>query len=128
MSITDPSALHPAWVERFNAQDLDGIMSFAEPKGTFVPQPGLPVTGSDNLAAQRQFLAFGSSCCRALGPGPAGPRAAAPGRQRLGPGPECSMMVRLPLPGRDHAGSHATRPTLRNASPETIRSTPTRIA
>jgi ketosteroid isomerase-like protein len=59
MNITDPSALHPAWAERFNAQDLDGIMSFAEPNGTFVPQPGLPLTGSDNLAAQRQFLAFG---------------------------------------------------------------------
>lgn len=59
MNITDPSALHPAWVERFNAQDLDGIMSFAEPNGTFAPQPGLALTGADNLAAQRQFLAFG---------------------------------------------------------------------
>jgi ketosteroid isomerase-like protein len=59
MKITDPSALHPAWVERFNAQDLDGMMSFAEPDGTFVPQPGLALTGPDNLAAQRQFLAYG---------------------------------------------------------------------
>ena len=59
MKITDPSALHPAWAERFNAQDLEGLMSFAEPDCIFAPQPGLGLTGAENRAAQQQFLSLG---------------------------------------------------------------------
>jgi ketosteroid isomerase-like protein len=59
MRITDPSALHPAWAERFNAQDLDGLMSFAEPDCIFAPQPSQALTGSESRAAQQQFLSLG---------------------------------------------------------------------
>jgi ketosteroid isomerase-like protein len=59
MKITDPGDVHPAWAEAFNAQDLDGVVSFIEPQGVFAPRPGLALAGEDNLAAQRQFLAMG---------------------------------------------------------------------
>jgi ketosteroid isomerase-like protein len=59
MKITDPGAVHPAWAECFNRQDFDGIAGFMDTNAVFAPQPGLALTGEDNLVAQRQFLAMG---------------------------------------------------------------------
>lgn len=59
MKITDPANVHPAWAECFNRQDFDGMARFMETNAVFAPQPGLALTGEDNLTAQRQFLAMG---------------------------------------------------------------------
>jgi ketosteroid isomerase-like protein len=58
-TITNPVDVHPAWARCFNAGDLDGMMSFVEPGGVFVPSPGVALTGAENTAAQQQFLAMG---------------------------------------------------------------------
>lgn len=55
-NVTD---LHPAWAERFNAGDVDGMLALAEPESAFVPQPGTLVTGEDYQAALSGFLAMG---------------------------------------------------------------------
>lgn len=39
--------LHPAWADRFNAGDLDGMLALAEPNSGFVPQPGTLLRGDD---------------------------------------------------------------------------------
>ena len=58
-TIDNPHELHPAWADRFNAQDLDGMLALAEPDSTFVPQPGAATTGADARGALQQFLSFG---------------------------------------------------------------------
>ena len=57
--INDPSQLHAVWAERFNAQDVDGLLDLCEPGFTFVPHPGAATTGGDARAALEQFLALG---------------------------------------------------------------------
>jgi ketosteroid isomerase-like protein len=59
MSIDDASLVHPAFAERFNAGDLDGIMALAEDDAVFLPQPGVQLTGPAVAAAQQQFMAIG---------------------------------------------------------------------
>jgi ketosteroid isomerase-like protein len=56
--ITDPDDLHPAWAERFNDQDLEGMLALAEPGSVFVPQPGVAVMGGDVAGAIKQFLSL----------------------------------------------------------------------
>lgn len=58
-TITNPTDLHPAWGERFNAGDVDGMLALAEPNSGFVPQPGTLVTGDDYRAALAGFVALG---------------------------------------------------------------------
>jgi ketosteroid isomerase-like protein len=57
--VTEPTDLHPAWAERFNAGDVDGMLALAEPGSGFAPQPGLVVTGDDYAAALAGFVAMG---------------------------------------------------------------------
>lgn len=58
-AIENPTDLHPAWAERFNAGDVDGMLALAEPGSGFAPQPGLVVTGEDYRSALAGFLAMG---------------------------------------------------------------------
>lgn len=58
-AIENPTDLHPAWAERFNAADVDGMLALAEPDSGFAPQPGLVVTGEEYRAALGGFLAMG---------------------------------------------------------------------
>ena len=58
-SVNDPRELHTAWADRFNAQDVDGMLRFAEMESVFVPQPGIITTGNDVRGALEQFLAIG---------------------------------------------------------------------
>lgn len=51
--VDDPTRLHTAWAERFDASDLDGMVASAEPPATFSPQPGVVVDGD----ASRDALA-----------------------------------------------------------------------
>lgn len=57
--IAEPTDLHPAWAERFNAGDVDGMLALAEPGSGFAPQPGVVVTGEDYRAALGAFVAMG---------------------------------------------------------------------
>lgn len=57
--IAEATDLHPAWAERFNAGDVDGMLALAEPGSAFVPQPGHLVTGADYRAALEGFVAIG---------------------------------------------------------------------
>ena len=56
--IDEPTDLHRAWAERFNAADVDGMLALAEPGSAFVPQPGVVVVGDDYRGALEQFLAM----------------------------------------------------------------------
>ena len=58
-SVNDARELHTAWADRFNAQDVDGMLAFAETESVFVPQPGIVTTGDDIRGALEQFLAIG---------------------------------------------------------------------
>ncbi len=58
-TITNPTDLHPAWADRFNAGDLDGMLALAEPNSGFVPQPGALLTGDDYRSALAGFLSLG---------------------------------------------------------------------
>lgn len=58
-TITNPTDLHPAWADRFNAGDLDGMLALAEPTSGFVPQPGALLTGDDYRSALAGFLSLG---------------------------------------------------------------------
>jgi ketosteroid isomerase-like protein len=58
-TIDSPTDLHPAWADRFNAADVDGMLALAEPGSGFAPQPGVLVTGEDYRAALGGFLAMG---------------------------------------------------------------------
>ncbi len=42
---SDPQAVHRLFLARFLAGDVDGLVSLFEPTGTFVPEPGKPVSG-----------------------------------------------------------------------------------
>src|SRR5690606_13771431 len=55
----NPTDLHPAWADRFNAADVDGMLALAEPDSGFAPQPGVVVTGQDYRNALGGFLAMG---------------------------------------------------------------------
>ena len=57
--IENPTDLHPAWGQCFNAGDVDGMLALAEPGSAFVPQPGVVVTGDDYRAALTGFVAMG---------------------------------------------------------------------
>lgn len=54
MSSNTPEALHRAWADRFNAGDLDGLMTLYAADAIMVPEPGKVVSG---LAAIRDVLA-----------------------------------------------------------------------
>ncbi len=51
--------LHPAWAERFNTRDPDGMLALAEADSAFVPQPGTVVTGDGVQQAVEHFLKIG---------------------------------------------------------------------
>lgn len=52
-------ALPLAFADRFNAQDLEGLLGLNAPGVVFVPAPGSPVEGEAVRAALEQFLALG---------------------------------------------------------------------
>lgn len=55
--ITSLDQLNPAFADRFNARDLDGLMALNTPDVVFVPAPGTPVTGAAAVrGALEQFL------------------------------------------------------------------------
>lgn len=51
--------LHPAWADRFNNADIDGMLALSEPGAAFVPQPGVVTTGDDAREALAGFLSLG---------------------------------------------------------------------
>ena len=57
--VSDPTLLHAAWGDRFNAGDVDGMLELAEPGSAFVPQPGVVVTDDDYRGALGQFTSLG---------------------------------------------------------------------
>lgn len=57
--ITSPTDLHPAWAQRFNAGDIEGMLALAEPGSGFAPAPGTLVTGEDYRTALAGFVALG---------------------------------------------------------------------
>jgi hypothetical protein len=57
--VSDARELHTAWADRFNAQDVAGMLALAETESVFVSQPGIVTTGSDVWGALEQFLAIG---------------------------------------------------------------------
>ena len=57
--VNDAHELHTAWAERFNAQDVDGMLALAEAESVFVPQPGVVTSGDDARGALEQFLGIG---------------------------------------------------------------------
>ncbi|MPV38042.1 YybH family protein [Georgenia subflava] len=57
--IENATDLHPAWGERFNAGDVDGMLALAEEGSGFVPQPGTLVFGEDYRAGLEGFVAMG---------------------------------------------------------------------
>jgi ketosteroid isomerase-like protein len=59
MAITDPHALHAAWAERFNAQDLGGMLELYETDAVLVTQPGSPTTGQGNHRGLEGLLGIG---------------------------------------------------------------------
>lgn len=59
MTIEDPKNLHAAWADRFNAQDVDGMMDLWERDAVFVPQPGVPTNGDDSRKAVEGFVGLG---------------------------------------------------------------------
>lgn len=57
--VTELNQLNAAFAERFNANDLDGLMALNTAEVVFVPAPGQPVTGQATVrAALEQFLAL----------------------------------------------------------------------
>lgn len=57
--VDDPTRLHAAWAERFNAADLDGMLALAEPPAIFAPRPGDVVEGEATRDALAGFLSLG---------------------------------------------------------------------
>jgi ketosteroid isomerase-like protein len=57
--VIDARELHTAWADRFNAQDVDGMLALAETESVFVPQPGVVSSGDGARGALEQFLAIG---------------------------------------------------------------------
>ena len=57
MTVSSLDQLNLAFAERFNARDLDGLMALNADDVVFVPAPGQPVTGEENVrGALEQFL------------------------------------------------------------------------
>ncbi|UOQ90955.1 nuclear transport factor 2 family protein [Agromyces endophyticus] len=56
--VANLDALPLAFAERFNAQDLDGLLALNAPGAVFVPAPGQPVEGDAVRSALEQFLAL----------------------------------------------------------------------
>jgi len=54
--IAEPTDLHPAWAERLNAGDVDGMLALAEPGSAYAPRPGVVVTGDDYRSALEHLL------------------------------------------------------------------------
>jgi ketosteroid isomerase-like protein len=57
--VSDARELHTAWADRFNVQDVDGMLALAETESVFVPQPGVVSSGDGARGALEQFLAIG---------------------------------------------------------------------
>ncbi|WP_100812106.1 MULTISPECIES: nuclear transport factor 2 family protein [unclassified Microbacterium] len=56
-AIFDLAELPRAFADRFNARDLDGLVALTTPETVFVPAPGQPVQGADQVrAALESFL------------------------------------------------------------------------
>jgi len=50
MTIMSPAQGDEAWMERFNAGDIDGLMALYEEDAIFVPEPGgKPLVGQDAI-------------------------------------------------------------------------------
>jgi ketosteroid isomerase-like protein len=58
-TVKNANDLHTTWAARFNARDLEGMVALAEPDSSFVPQPGIVVTGEGVRKAEEQFLQMG---------------------------------------------------------------------
>lgn len=56
--VAELEALPLAFADRFNAQDLDGLLALNAPGVVFVPAPGTAVEGDAVGAALEQFLAL----------------------------------------------------------------------
>jgi len=57
MIVRNPEEIHGIFEKAFNAADMEGMLSLYEPQATLVPQPGMSVTGRDQIrAALAQFL------------------------------------------------------------------------
>ncbi|MFI2379141.1 YybH family protein [Streptomyces sp. NPDC018964] len=59
MAVSDPAQLPAAFVEAFNAKDLDAIDRLFEPEAVRVLRPGVVVTGDGRRQATSSFLALG---------------------------------------------------------------------
>ena len=49
MSAQTPEQVHQLFAETLNAGDIDGLMALYEPEAVLVVQPGMTVTGTDQL-------------------------------------------------------------------------------
>ena len=49
MPANTPEEVHELFSKLFSAADLDGIVSLYEPGATFMPQPGQPVSGHEQI-------------------------------------------------------------------------------
>jgi uncharacterized protein (TIGR02246 family) len=60
MPVTDIHKLHDAFVEAFNAHDLDALVELYEVDATLVPQPGLTASGHEAIRhALTAFMGLG---------------------------------------------------------------------
>ncbi|MFF2274120.1 YybH family protein [Agromyces sp. NPDC058136] len=58
--VTSLDQLNVAFAERFNARDVDDLLALFAPDAVFVPAPGQPLQGTEQVrAALEQFLALG---------------------------------------------------------------------
>lgn len=58
--VTSLDQLNLAFAERFNARDVDELLELFAPDAVFVPAPGQPLQGTEQVrAALEQFLALG---------------------------------------------------------------------
>ena len=54
--------LHPLWAERFNAGDIDGLVSLYEPDAVMRPEPGQTAAGLDEIRGVLQgFLTLNAT-------------------------------------------------------------------
>lgn len=59
MPARTPEGVHELFAEYFSAGDLEGIVSLYEPDATFLPQPGVAVSGTSAIReALKGFLAL----------------------------------------------------------------------
>jgi ketosteroid isomerase-like protein len=59
MAISDPHALYATWVERFNTQDLEGMLSLYETDAVLVTQPGSSTSGAGNRQGLEATVGIG---------------------------------------------------------------------